>query len=204
MRPLLIALAFLTAAAPASAQETEQEVTTQIVQEAIVQSANEPAVTAEGAFNTIQDFGLLEAEGQALTGFSLGVQGNLALVRQTGLDNVLGVGNTAEIEQRGAGNLAVLLQLGDGNLTTLLQEGAGNVFGARITGSNNTLDGVVQRGADNLYLLDYEGSGRMIEPSLQEGDGNQVVQIGATDAPFGVQQYGDGLRMIIRHNGGGQ
>jgi hypothetical protein len=158
------------------------------------------AVTAEGAFNTIQDFGLLEAEGQALTGFSLGTQGNLALVRQTGLETLSGIGNTAEIDQRGAGNLAVLLQLGDGNVTTLLQRGAGNVFGARIAGSDNTLD-VEQTGVDNLYLLDYAGDGQVIEPTIQRGVDNQVVQTGPVSQPFGVEQYGNGQRLIIRHNG---
>lgn len=201
MRALLTALAFLIAALPASAQESEQEITTLIEQEAIVQATNEPAVTAEGAFNTIQDFGLLEAEGEALTGFSLGVQGNLALVRQTGLDNLAGSDNAAEIDQRGAGNLAVLLQRGDNNLTTLLQRGTGNVIGVQITGSNNTLDGVDQRGANNLYLLDYAGDGQTILPTIQRGVDNQVVQTGPVSQPFGVEQYGNGQRLIIRHNG---
>ena len=201
MRPLLLALAFLIVALPASAQETEQDVVTLIEQEAIVQSTNEPAISAEDAFDTIQEFGLLEAEGQALTGFSLGVQGNLALVRQTGLDNLTGSGNAAEIDQGGAGNLAVLLQRGDNNLATLLQRGDGNVFGVQIVGSNNSLDGVEQLGSNNFYLLDYAGNGQTIAPTIQQGNDNQVVQTGDVSQPFGVQQYGDGLRMIIRHNG---
>jgi hypothetical protein len=201
MRTPLIALAFSIAALPASAQqETEQEITTLIVQEAVVQATGEPAVTAEGAFSEIQDFGLLESESQALIGFSLGTQGNLALVRQTGLDNLSGRNNTAEIDQSGAGNLAVLLQLGDENTTTLLQDGNGNVFGARLAGSNNTLD-VEQEGNNNLYLLDHVGDNLDIAPGIQQGDNNQAVQVGEVSQPFGVQQYGDGLRMIIRHNG---
>jgi hypothetical protein len=204
MRTFLIALAFLLAPLPASAQETEQEVTTLIVQEAVAQATDGPAVTAEGAFSAIQDFGLLESEGQALAGFSLGTQGNLALVRQTGLETLYGSGNEAEIDQRGAGNLAVLLQLGDNNLTTLEQRGSNNVIGIRITGSNNTLEGVELRGANNLYLLDYAGDGQTILPTSLRGSDNQVVQTGSVSQPFGVEHRGSGLRMIIRHNGGTQ
>lgn len=202
MRTFLIALLFT--ALPVSAQETEQEVTTLIVQEAVVQGANEPALTAQGAFNEIRNFGLLELEGQALTGFSLGTPGNLALVRQTGLETLYGSGNEAEIDQRGAGNLAVLLQLGDDNLTTLEQRGSNNIVGVRITGSGNTLEGVELRGSNNLYLLDYAGNGQTILPTSLRGSDNQVVQTGAVSQPFGVEHRGNGLRMIIRHNGATQ
>ncbi|MEP0547081.1 MAG: curlin repeat-containing protein [Rhodothermales bacterium] len=209
MRTLLIALALSVAPTLAAhAQDSEQDVTTLIVQEAVTQGTTANPLATDEAFDAIADFGLLSEEGQALAGFSLGAQGNLALVRQAAFDDLLGAGNDndASIGQDGDGNLAVLLQQGDDNFTSTLQIGSGNVIGVRLRGVGNQLGtqatpGVLQAGADNLYLLDYTGDGQTIAPTAQIGDGNQVVQIGEIDVPFGVEQRGDGMRMIIRHNG---
>jgi hypothetical protein len=206
MRTLLIALAFLIAALPVSAQESEQDVTTLIVQEAVTQGTNANPLSEQDAFDAIANFGLQSEEGQALADFTLSAQGNLALVRQAAFDDLLGTDNDALVGQGGNGNLAVLLQQGDGNFTSTLQIGSGNVIGVRLRGVGNQLGtplapGVLQVGAENLYLLDYTGDSQLIEPTAQIGDGNQVVQIGAIDVPFGVEQRGDGMRMIIRHNG---
>ena len=100
----------------------------------------------------------------------------------------------------------MIVQEGGSNFTSTRQIGSGNVIGVRLRGVGNTLGtpnnpGVLQEGADNLYLLDYAGNGQPIDPTIQQGNGNQVVQIGEIDAPFGVEQRGDGMRMIIRHNG---
>lgn len=207
MRTFLLVLAVSVAPTLAvHAQDSEQDVTTLIVQEAITQGTNANPLATDEAFDAIADFGLLSEEGQALAGFSLGAQGNLALVRQAAFDDLLGNDNDAFVGQDGNGNLAVLLQQGDGNFTSTLQVGSGNVIGVRLRGVGNQLGtpsapGVLQAGADNLYLLDYTGNGQTIAPTAQIGDGNQVVQIGAIDVPFGVEQRGDGMRMIIRHNG---
>lgn len=207
MRALPIVLAFLIAALPAYAQDSEDDVTTLIVQEAITQGVNANPLSEQDAFDAITDFGLQSEEGgQALAGFSLSAQGNLALVRQAAFDDLLGTNNNASIGQDGDGNLAVLLQEGDSNFTSTIQVGSGNVIGVRLRGVGNNLGtstdpGVLQAGADNLYLLDYTGDFQTIAPTEQVGNGNQVVQIGAIDVPFGVEQRGDGMRMIIRHNG---
>jgi hypothetical protein len=206
MRTLLLALAVsVVPTLAAHAQESEQDVTTLIVQEAITQGTNANSLGADEVFDAIEAFGLSDEEGSALEGFSLSAQGNLALVRQAAFDDLLG-GNDASVGQDGDGNLAVLLQQGNNNFTSTLQVGSGNVIGVRLRGLGNSLGtpadpGVLQAGADNVYLLDYEGSNQIIAPTIQEGNGNQVVQIGEIDVPFGVEQRGDGMRMIIRHNG---
>ncbi len=171
MRPLLIALAFLIAALPASAQESEDEVTTLIVQEAVTQGTNANPLSTDEAFDAIANFDLLSEEGEALTGFSLGAQGNLALVRQAAIDDLLGSGNDNDVElgQIGDGNLAVILQQGDGNFTSALQIGSGNVIGVRLRGVGNQLGtpgtpGVRQFGDENLYLLDVTGNNQTIAP----------------------------------------
>jgi hypothetical protein len=209
MRALCLALALLAAAAvPAAlAQESEAEVQTVAIQQAVAQATTATPLTTEEAFDTILDFGLSAPEVQALDAFSLGAQGNLALVRQEGFGVFLGVGNSAIVDQSGSGNITVLLQQGDGNFTSTRQVGDDNVIGVRLRGANNQLGttagpGIQQLGNDNVYLLDFAGDSEVIAPTLQDGSGNQVVQIGTAAAPFGVQQYGNGLRMIIRHNGG--
>lgn len=195
MRRLILSLALLILPAAAFAQAanpaTQEEA--QIVQEVIGSASAEP-VTPQEAFDEIRDFGLSEREGGALDAFSLASQGNLAMIRQEGANN------EALLEQDGTGNLAVLLQLGDGNVTTARQIGTGNVFGVRIEGSYNELD-VLQEGSDNVYLLDYVGNGQTLPAAVQSGVGNQAVQVGEIATPFGVQQFGNGMQMIIRHNG---
>jgi hypothetical protein len=201
MRTLLIALAFALAALPASAQETEQEVTTLIQQEVIDVSLGQSDLTPDAAIDDIRS-GLLDpssTEADLLNGFTLSDQeGNLTLLRQDG-DN-----NQAVIDQSGAGNLAVLLQLGSNITTNATQDGSGNVFGVRLSGDNLDLggpDGVRQIGDNNVYLLDYEGSAEQLAPTTQVGVDNRVVQLGNVSQPFGVQQFGNGQRLIIRHNG---
>lgn len=195
MRRLILSLALLIlpAAAFAQAENPATQEEAQIVQEVLGSATAEP-VTPQEAFNEIRSFGLSEREGGALDAFSLASQGNLALIRQEGS------GNEALFDQDGSGNLAVLLQLGDGNVTSARQTGTSNVFGVRITGSYNTLD-VLQDGSDNTYLLDHVGDGQTLPSAVQSGVGNQAVQVGEIGVPFGVQQYGNGMQMIIRHNG---
>jgi hypothetical protein len=201
MRTLLIALAFALAALPASAQETEQEVTTLIQQEVIDVPLGQSELTPDAAIEEIRS-GLLDpgsTEADLLNGFALSDQeGNLTLLRQEGSDN------QAVIDQSGAGNLAVLLQLGSNITTRATQAGSGNVFGVRLSGDNLDLggpDGVRQIGDNNVYLLDYEGGAEQLAPTTQVGVDNRVVQIGNVSQPFGVQQFGNGQRLIIRHNG---
>ena len=205
---LTLALLLATALPAAHAQESEAEVETVILQQSVAQATTAVPFTAGEAFDAIQEFGLSGVEAQALDGFSLGAQGNLALLRQTGHGASLGVSNTAAIDQSGDGNLAVVLQEGDFNYASALQVGERNVVGVRLRGVGNRLGtseadpGVRQAGAGNVYLLDFTGDNQVIAPTTQVGDGNQVVQLGGVAAPFGVEQYGDGMRMIIRHNGG--
>jgi hypothetical protein len=203
MRALPIALAILITALPASAQETEQEVTTLIEQEVLDVTLGASDLTPEEAVEEIRN-GLLDptsTEAELLDGFTLNDQGNLALLRQEGS------GNQATVDQSGAGNLAVLLQLGNNITTRATQSGTGNVFGVRLTGDNLTLggaDGVTQIGEGNVYLLDYKGTAQEIAPTTQVGVDNRVVQVGNVSQPFGVQQFGNGQRLIIRHNGATQ
>ena len=200
MRAFSLLLALLVSALPVYAQTDEEEAL--IIQEVIEASMGESAVGPEAAENALGEIrtgllGLNLDELDVLEGFTLNDQGNLALLRQEGS------GNQALIDQQGTGNLAALLQLGNGITTTATQIGDGNVFGVRLEGNDLVLgpDGVTQIGDHNVYLLEYTGSARQIAPTTQIGDGNQAVQVGGIAVPFGVEQYGDGMRMIIRHNG---
>ncbi len=66
----------------------------------------------------------------------------------------------------------MLLQFGNNITTRATQSGSNNVFGVRLVGDNLNLgrtDGVTQIGANNLYLLDYEGSAdRSLRPHRSE------------------------------------
>lgn len=201
MRRFLIALALPVLVLPAA---HAQEVSTEelIVQEIIPGLTSTEDVTPEEALGEIRTgFNLSSGEFDALDAFTLEAQGNLALVRQEG------EGNEAFVSQDGTGNAAVLLQLGDGNIVAAEQLGTGNVLGVQIEGNYNTLTGaagapgVLQDGDGNVYLLEFTGNNHDIPPAVQQGVGNQAIQTGVIDRPFGIEQYGDGMRMIIRHNG---
>lgn len=161
-----------------------------------------------GAFSAQDALGQLRAglldlgpdERRLLDGFSLADQGNLAIVRQDG------TGHVADLSQDGTGNLAFVLQRGADVVASARQQGTGNVIGMQLDGAGLTLDGpgaqrgVTQIGTGNVYLLEYAGTGALA-PAVQVGDANQAVQIGNVRQVFGIQQYGSGLSMIIRHNG---
>jgi hypothetical protein len=201
---LLVLILLALCASPAWAQSEQQEAEARQAQEAGVPigavSRPHDAFTPQETFDTISDFGLSDQEAQVLDGFASGTQSNSALLRQDGH------ANEAFLGQVGAGNLAVVLQEGTANVTTSVQVGQGNVVGVRLRGDGNRLGvglrpGVVQIGEGNLYLLDVAADYQTITPTTQFGTDNQVVQLGETAAPFGVQQFGNGMRMIIRHNG---
>jgi len=136
-------------------------------------------------------------EDQAALDLALGrTDGNVALVRQ------MGSGNTVTADQAGARNLAVLVQDGTGNTADVSQIGDDNLFGATVTGDLNALD-VTQRGDRNVYLLDFTGD-RLDHTVVQDGDDLQLVQTGVAEAPFSVEQRGDGAALVIEHNGGSQ
>ena len=124
--------------------------------------------------------------------------------------------NIATIVQTGTGNEAMLAQIGIGNETTLIQNGTDNVFDITLNGDRNRLL-AAQIGNYNSYVLGYRGDDLTLASSLpstgpfgaqapllslQQGNGNQVVQLGtsARNPPFPVVQQGDNMRLIIRHN----
>jgi hypothetical protein len=161
---------------------------------------------AQETFDAISDFGLTHAEARVLASLSPGAGGNVALLRQMGYDGLVGQDNVAAVGQFGGANLSVVIQEGAANTTSSVQAGQGNVVGVRLRGVGNHLGtasqpGVLQIGEGNLYLLDFAGDHQTIAPTTQIGMDNQVVQLGNVTAPLGVQQVGNGMRMIIRHNG---
>lgn len=117
-----------------------------------------------------------------------------------GLIHQDGAANLAVMDQDGASNLAVMMQHGSGNTTQLTQHGTGNIYGAWLTGNDNRLN-VTQHGDANTYLLEFAGNGLAFEhEAIQVGAGNQAVQLGTGTVPFGIEQRGDGMTLIIRHN----
>lgn len=111
--------------------------------------------------------------------------------------------NIAEsIATGGTNNLAVVVHKGDDNVTNVAQLGESNVAGIRLPGSNNEMD-LVQAGDGNRYLFDAasdESLNGLDGRVLQVGNGNSMAQMGGT--PLNVRMRGDGMRMIIRHDGG--
>ena len=187
MTRTLALIATLTAAPALAQSPTDTEVV--VVQAGLTVSLS--PLTREQAIDEI--FGRLwDADRQALD-VALGrTDGNLALVRQTGS------GNDAAADQQGARNLAVVIQNGAENAADVQQFGDDNLLGAYVTGSLNAVD-VVQRGDRNVYLLDFEGS-RLDHSVVQNGSDLQLVQTGRAEAPFSVEQRGDGAALVIRHN----
>jgi hypothetical protein len=133
--------------------------------------------------------------------------GNSAVIMQRG-DN-----NDATIEQQGPSdarpgqnNLAVLVQNGSFNQTTIRQRGQNNIAGIRLDGNDNGIT-LEQTGSNNEYLLDFTGSGlgnmgsSTTHRVSQIGSNNRLVQVGEGQMPFNVRQRGDGMRMVIRHDG---
>ena len=131
-------------------------------------------------------------DSRLLSGY--GLRGNVALISQGGQ------GNVVDLWQNGAGNVAVVSQRGVGNETVLSQDGSGNTMGVRLDGVGNALK-ATQRGNDNLYLLELDANFRNLLPVVQVGDRNQAVQIGDVQVPFGIEQRGHDMNLIIRHNG---
>lgn len=113
-----------------------------------------------------------------------------------------GNSNEAEVNQRGPQHLAVVVHQGSHNRTTLSQQGASNTAGVRLQGSEN--DSMIrQDGTGNEYMLDFNGHGiGSAAPHTVEqiGDQNTLIQTGVGGRPFNVQQRGNELQMVIRHN----
>lgn len=175
---------------------------------------------ANGRFSTPRD----GADGdQTVAVIEQGGSGNTASIDQRGSSNL------ATILQDGTGNRAWVLQDGSANTSSLSQHGTDNVATMRLLGPNNsaavlqygtnnlyevTIDrsgarpstasmlNVLQDGANNVYRLDFQNRGANLNHSvLQIGRGNVIEQTGRNLRPFGVEQRGDGLQMVIRHNG---
>ena len=143
---------------------------------------------------------------------------NDATIEQQGSDNeasitqLNGNDNEATVEQGpsdarpGRDNLAVLVQNGSFNQTTIRQRGQNNIAGIRLDGNDNGIT-LEQTGSNNEYLLDFTGSGlgsggsSTTHQVSQIGTNNRLVQVGEGRMPFNVRQRGDGMRMVIRHDG---
>ena len=125
--------------------------------------------------------------------FGLGGFTNSTFVDQTG------VGNAALLEQQGERNSALVVEIGNGNAVSLLQLGDDNAYGAVLVGDDNETT-AQQLGNGNRYGLVFTGSD-LRHRVLQQGDGNEALQIGANGArPADVEQYGNGLQLLIEHN----
>ena len=106
----------------------------------------------------------------------------------------------------GQNNLAVIVQNGSFNQTTVQQSGKNNRAGIKLVGDNNGIE-LEQTGDGHEYLLDFTGSDLGDSSSSthqvsQLGSNNRLVQVGEGRMPFNVQQRGDEMRMVIRHDGG--
>lgn len=102
----------------------------------------------------------------------------------------------------GEDNLAVAVQEGSNNVTTIQQYGRKNKAGIRLIGRNNEV-GLLQIGRGNEYLLDHTGSGLDLTGSKrieQIGRGNRMIEVGRRSVPMNIQQRGNGMAMIVRHN----
>ncbi len=196
-RWLLLTLTLILAARPAAAQDdapqtpfSDEVYVTQIAQ----------AVSPEARISTGEALDLIYARLRAERHRSAldAYQGGGADGRSVALVHQLGNHNAAAVDQAGASNLAMLYQRGSGNASLLEQAGAGNVFGSYLTGDGNRTD-VQQRGTGNVYVLDFAGDG-LRHTARQLGSNNQAVQTGQGTVPFSIEQRGNGMQMVIRHD----
>lgn len=120
------------------------------------------------------------------------------------IDQLEGVRNRAELEQRGSGNLGLIAQgFGDDNTARLTQDGDDNhavitqagqrniVTVLNQTGSSNYVK-LVQQGDDNRATVDQQGNGNRLD--LRQRDAFNVADIsqhGGTDLTI-VQSNPDG------------
>ena len=109
-----------------------------------------------------------------------------------------GDGNFASITQNGTNHLAVVVHEGNSNFTDVTQNGSDHVAGIRLNGDDNQFR-LTQDGSGHRYLLDFGGS-NLNHEVVQNGVDNTAVQIGEGSMPFGIEQNGSGMTMIIRHN----
>jgi len=122
--------------------------------------------------------------------------GNEAAVYQDGF------GNEASVTQSGTAHTSILVQEGSHNNLTVDQRGRNHAALLRQKTSGHTVD-LRQRGSNNRYLLDFQST--TASPSIehnvvQDGSDLDLYQVGSTRVPFNVQQTGNGLDMIIRHD----
>lgn len=159
--------------------------------------ASSPSTDAGAAPRALEQLGalwpLLGGAAHDALQTALQGNGNAAYVHQEGSFN------TAHITQRGRANAAIMIQQGSGNTSRLLQEGTHNVYGSWLQGDDNVLN-IEQIGSGNAYLFGFQGN-RLHHSVQQVGTGIRAVQVGTGHAPFGIQQHGNGMDIIIRHNG---
>jgi hypothetical protein len=135
-----------------------------------------------------------------------GSSNKASITQLNGNENEATVMQGPSDEFPGQNNLAVIVQNGSLNRTTIRQLGQNNIAGIRLAGSNNGIT-LEQTGSGNEYLLDFEGSslgsaGNSTNHQVRQiGSNNRLVQVGEGRMPFNVRQRGNGMRMVIRHDG---
>lgn len=191
-RYVYFAIIYSCTALPASSaysQNAAPEPDLHIQQVEVAATQRSPEEVAEDILYRLQHGGIMPDRLDVLGAFSQGQ--SFAHINQHGQMNA------ASLSQSGLHNLAVMQQEGNSNTTVLEQIGNGNVLGVWLTGDNNFLD-VLQQGNDNVYVLDFIGDD-LQHTVTQQGDGIQARQIGLGSRPFGIEQYGSGLNILIEH-----
>lgn len=113
-----------------------------------------------------------------------------------------GRSNQAHVLQQGRGHVARVLQNGNRNDVRLTQTGASHEASIALNASDSDV-GVLQRGEANRYELTASKDGiQHAQPygRIQIGEGNVLLERGGTSTPLRLQQRGDGMTMIIRHD----
>ena len=117
-----------------------------------------------------------------------------------------GIGNDATIDQQGSSNFAGVVHFGNDNETLIQQRGTSNKAGIVLDGNRNEVE-LFQEGTDNEYFLGFRGDGLDLTRSqpggkarVQIGTNNRLIELGQNSIPLNIQQRGNGMRMMIRHN----
>ncbi len=185
-------------AAPAFGQVTGDGFTVPVDRSGVdIRSVSAETITPQQAFIEIRKR-LALGDRPVLNRYLIGpylADANLALIQQVG-DR-----SRTEIEQRGEGNVAVLYELGDRNRSSVLQRGDDNIYALWLRGDQNRMNGR-QIGDRNIFLFEGAGENLTFPFVSQVGNDLKAVQIGSTVLPFGIEQRGNGMEVIIEHRPG--
>jgi hypothetical protein len=165
------------ASTPATSEATEN---TEVQEEQLVQSLSNDGLFG-ASFSTPATSGFLPARGSSI-------------YQQ-------GASNQTSISQSGSFNYSRIVHVGDFNETDVTQTGLSNTAAIGLFGDRNKVS-LTQNGFGNTYVLGFAGDNLDLtgpRSRVQAGNRNTLIEVGTNRIPMRVQQQGNRMKMLIRH-----